>query len=425
MKITKFIVTYCILLTLFLLLITISSAIPSAFLKQNIGHTVKTLSEEELYPEYGLYWRQIRIDNWTDAVMFNTSYSINSKNPFRSALMNFEYRREGDPLDRITDLKLLYENNYIPNVTYERYWHGYLVWLRPLLLIFSLNEIRVLLSFLLYILFFICILLLLKRFGKKLAFIFSVGLISIDFFYVGHNLNFSSVFLIGLLSSIYLLIFGKTGLNTFLFFFIIGAITSFFDLFTAPLVTLGMILVIFMCLNINNKHLYTAMSHSVCWLFGYLLLWSSKWIIVTYLYLPNGLINALERVQLRILKPVDLNFSQLNAIKLNILQLVGNTIEYNWVVVIFVVCMFLLILKFGVFTRNRLKNIVPWFFTFSIPYLWYFIAANHSYLHAWFTYRDQFLSIVSLCLAIFEIIDWKKLKNVLKYERIMALFHKQ
>jgi hypothetical protein len=37
--------------------------------------------------------------------------------------------------------------------------------------------------------------------------------------------------------------------------------------------------------------------------------------------------------------------------------------------------------------------------------MWYFFAANHSYLHNWFTFRAQAVSIAALLLAMMQFVD--------------------
>ena len=45
-----------------------------------------------------------------------------------------------------------------------------------------------------------------------------------------------------------------------------------------------------------------------------------------------------------------------------------------------------------------------------LPYAWYFAAANHSYLHWWFTYRAQGVSVCALLLAVAALIGPRKAK---------------
>ena len=44
-----------------------------------------------------------------------------------------------------------------------------------------------------------------------------------------------------------------------------------------------------------------------------------------------------------------------------------------------------------------------------LPWVWYFLAANHSYLHNWFTFRAQAVSIAAILLALMQFVNWKKL----------------
>ncbi|MBR6418568.1 MAG: hypothetical protein IKS36_07115, partial [Bacteroidales bacterium] len=47
-----------------------------------------------------------------------------------------------------------------------------------------------------------------------------------------------------------------------------------------------------------------------------------------------------------------------------------------------------------------------------VPYVWYFIVANHSYIHPWFTYRLQMITVMSLFAAFGCLIDWNRLKRI-------------
>ena len=46
-----------------------------------------------------------------------------------------------------------------------------------------------------------------------------------------------------------------------------------------------------------------------------------------------------------------------------------------------------------------------------LPWAWYFLAANHSYLHNWFTFRAQAVSVAAILLTLMQFIDWKKLNT--------------
>src|SRR3990167_4386513 len=129
----KFVFSYFVLLSIFLFSIILVCLIPSSLLKNNIGASLVTLKAEGTYPTAGFPLRPIVLDNFTDPVMLNTAYSVDSKQPFRSALTNIRHAATQDEINQIINLEGLYNNQAKVTFGYERYWHGYLVFLRPML----------------------------------------------------------------------------------------------------------------------------------------------------------------------------------------------------------------------------------------------------------------------------------------------------
>lgn len=419
----KFIVTYFVLVMIFLITLILSCLIPSSSLKQNIGKTLTTLKKEGTYPSFGLPWRQIVLDNFTDTLMLNTAYSVDSNDPIKSALVNVRYDGKVESTNQISNLEKLYLHKDIQQVGYERYWHGYLLYLRPLLTMFSYSSIRNIITLFLYSSFIVFMYLSWKKLGKKVALSLLFGLFAVDFFYLGQSMQFSSVFLIGLLGSIYLLYRYKRNCSLYTLFFIIGALTSFFDLLTAPLVTLGILLIA--ATSLENKNIKNIFLHCISWSVGYLLLWFSKWLIVDLLFTHGAIVTAFNEIVNRTVNQADANFSHFNAVKLNFFQLIG----YNHVNKIIVLFLFIIssifFLRYFTFGKEKINKSIPWILIGSIPYIWYLIAANHSYLHVWYTYRNQFISVVCIFLVAAELIDWPRVKNDLYlFKRKVVLSHK-
>lgn len=405
----KILIAYFVLLAVFLSSLTLSSLIPSALIRQNIGSSLPTLESEGTYPSFGVPWRRIVLDNFTDSLMLNTAYTVDSHRPFRSALVNNRFEGITDNVNQITNLKNGYLHYNVSEVTYERYWHGYLVFLRPLLLFVSYPGIRNILTLLLNAAFIWFIYLCFKKLGIKKTVCFILGFLSVDFFYLGRSLQFSDVFLVGLSAAIYLLRKYQPHQRPFLLFFIVGGLTSFFDLLTAPLVSLGIPLIVIS--SLNREKLKNILSYCLSWSAGYLLLWYSKWLIVDRLFLPGAIANSFYHVINRTVTRVGPNFSQFNAVRLNLFQLLGHDPVNKAIVVIFGGILLGLWLKYLSFKRVRLENILPWIVIGLIPYAWYVIAASHSYLHVWFTYRNQLQSVVSLFLIMAEFVDWPRLSR--------------
>lgn len=88
--------------------------------------------------------------------------------------------------------------------------------------------------------------------------------------------------------------------NIGLFFFIIGSITSFFDLLTTPLLTLGFPLLVWISLQPDEqteikKDVVTIFKHSVSWFSGFALTWVTKWLLGTIVLGENIFSDAWEQ----------------------------------------------------------------------------------------------------------------------------------
>lgn len=401
--------TYLLLVLVFLTTISLSGKIPSKLLTKNIGKTVDILKQEGNYPSYGLSWRQITLDNFTDTLMFNTAYSVDSQMPIKSALVNSRYDGRIDSTNQVSNLEKLYLKQEVVKVGYERYWHGYLLYLRPLLVVTDYSGIRIIISIVLYSSCFAFLYLLWKRGRMETAIAFLIGLILVDFFYIGRSIQFSSVFLIGILSSVYLIKAYKKNYNLPLFFFVVGALTSFFDMLTAPLVSLGLVLIV--AYSLGKKSIKDLFMQCIAWSAGYLLLWYSKWFLVQTLFVPGAVKTAINQIVNRTVIQADSNFSHVNALKLNIFQLIGYH-RMDKIIILSVFMLYVLFMtRYFQYKREKMKPVIPLLFIGVLPIAWFLIAANHSYLHVWFTYRTLLLSVVSAVLISNEFTDWIKFKK--------------
>lgn len=313
---------YFFLIFIFINSLTFVSLIPEKFLRANIYQSIKEFKKQGLYPTFGLPFRKIIIDNFTNALMFNVAYSIDEKKPFSSAMMGVFYDNTINKNDQILNLEMTYQKKDIKPVNYYRYWHGYLLYLRPLLVFFSFNQIRLILGFILYLLFVIFITFCWNKLGNKISLAFMFGFLTVDFFFLAFSPNFFGPFFVGLfLGVIYLS--QKEKIKNFLFlFFIAGGLTSFFDLLTAPLVSLGILLLCFLTTSKKNsfKQVFFA---CLFWALGYIFIWLTKWILVEFLNFPEAIKAGLSQVLYRSLAIPDNDFSYLKTLKLNLFQLIG------------------------------------------------------------------------------------------------------
>lgn len=407
--IIKLLLTYLILVGSFFLILVLINSIPSNLLKKNIGISLNTLDKEGSYSTYGITWRKIVRDSFTDNLMLNEAFSVDSSQPIKSALQSAFSGGLYDTGKQTSSLEQLYLGKETKPVPYDRYWHGYLVYLRPLLAITSYQGIRTILTTVLICLGIWLLYLLVKRFGYGVALTILTGLLAVDFLYIGQSIQFFGVFNISILGSIYLLYVNNKNDFHPIYFFIIGAVTSFIDLLTAPLVTLSIPLII--STIYNRRKIKAIFISCIFWTLGYLSLWMSKWLLGQFSYSPGAITNAVNQIRYQTATNLTESISRSETIYRNFWQLIGYDKTNKYVVLAIGLTMFFFLVRYYRIPKDWLIKILPWLIIVCIPYIWYLVAAGHDYMHVWFTYRNQLMTVISASLIYLEFIDRKKFKK--------------
>src|SRR3989344_7808332 len=318
------VLTAVVLGTAFFAMLVLVCTIPSSVINSTLSDSVATLKKEGLYPSVGFPWRKIVLDNFTDSVMLNIAYSVDSSDPERSAIRTIQFDGDDNAADQILNLEKLYKKQDIHETAYERYWHGYLIFLRPLLAVTSYAGVRIVLTAVLFSIFAIFMHTSWKRLGVQTTFGVLIGFIAIDFFWLGSSLQLSNTFITGMLGSLYLLNRKKLSfLEVSTVFFIVGAVTQYIDVLSAPLVALGLLLITTAGLLKKTMNLKKVMFLCVLWSVGYLSLWGAKWILAERTYVPGAINTGYKKVQDRTMNSADAQFSRTNAILRNFYQLRG------------------------------------------------------------------------------------------------------
>ncbi len=277
-------------------------------------------------------------------------------------------------------------------VEYSRYWHGYLVILKPLLLFFSLNIIRLMNASLQLIIAGLVLI----GFCEKKAYLPARGfLISLPFlFFVSTYASLSlsicfyimtAALLIELKSDEYLNRKGLYGK----FFLVLGMITAYFDFLTYPLITLLYPLCVYLYLHEKSfgENIVGMVKYSMEWFVGYMGLWAAKWVLVD-LFTGSAVIeNALSTILTRTQSAA--GGSRANGL---ISVLSKNLAVYgNWCYVLLIAAWLLILLlrlKRGQEkNENSAGGKMAYFVLALYPIGWYFVTQNHAEEHWQFTCR--------------------------------------
>jgi len=435
-EVLKYTLIFGLLIILYISLLYVASLFPSSKIKENVQKSAEILVVETEYSQKTFLGRQIPADNYTDSLMINNAYSIDNHDPLYSALIvrrnyNPSITREtltdeiGEPettnINYISETQSLYKianDDIFTAKEYAKYWHGYLILLRPLLLIFSYPQIRIFQSCILLLLSLWLLIELSKKINKKTAIFFAIALLCVDFeIIIQYNMENSIMFYITFISSIILIKRYHKIKDIKKFFFILGSITCFFDFLTTPILGLGMSLIIYFLLkqkeeNLNMKEILKIfIFNCIIWALGYSLTWITKFLIVDLLYKKNILYIGISQVLHRT-RTLDMNegneitysykYSNVlfaNFIRINI-TILGLAIVRNY-------------LEFIKISKNykeyyiNIARCIPYILVSLLPFVWFLALRQHSYMHSYFTYRSLLITIMCIFI-IMDLLFYKK-----------------
>lgn len=441
LKLGKYCLVFVSVILFFIVLLILSSSFPSSWIKENVESSAELLVREGNRKNTYIIEKfdTIQFDNYTDALMINTAYSIDNDKPLYSsftAKKNYvpnvteqifedtagelrsasKYKRH----DEVHELMDTVNKDITESFEYARYWHGYLGLLRPILLIFDLYAIRIMLTVVFISLSVVVLFNIYKKLGKFYMLTFLLGLIGVEYFYMGLSMQGCFIFLITI-------IFMKIILERYdkikdisLYFFVVGMITNYLDFLTNPLITLFVPLILYFLLLQKEKKLsikeqfFIFIKIGFPWAIGYGLTWLSKWVLVDIIYgrhlLETALIQVLFRTQ---------GTGQIS---------LGLSISYNFkfIVIPFLVSTLITILSIIWSVDKRIPylsfkegvvNALPYLIIAIVPYIWYIILKDHSYKHAFFTYRNQILTLICIPILYRKFLDISKTESKEKDDR--------
>lgn len=356
----------------YVLLLTLVFLIPDKGIQGHREEALSYIEEEGEYPKPFFESASARLDNVTDHIMIQKTQP-ESENVLISAM----------------------------NPAYARYWHGYLVFLRPLLLFFDYFQIRFLGYCVSTTLLFLLFGLVLKHEGWGVSMALAASAILVRFIVVPVSLQFASSFNVMLIVCIWVLWKRekiKSGeIQLAVPFAIAGSVVNFLDFLTAPLVTLGVPLVLCILIlmksgkNSWKSNVAEVIKDSFYWVLGYGLTWFSKWFCATLILKNNIFLDAFRTILFRVDGNQEYPVNRIMAIGKNIFFLMGT----DGIKILFPILAALLICFIVMMWKYRTKavELLPLLLIACMPYVWYFVLANHSGIHGFFTYRVQMITV--------------------------------
>ena len=438
--------------------------IPSSAVEKTVKESATILKEEGPVP---LVFDKLEVynNNQTEAVIVNEIYSVDSSNPFESYIKARKNYKEGkterileesigegitanynqeegveyvdDNYDSIGELNDFVEGNITTALNYGRYWHGYLVLYRPLMVLFNINQIKNIQGVVFSILIMWLTYLIAKKYGYYVAMIYFIALITMGYASVTRSLESAPVFLVMMISMLVFLIKNIKVENLSLFFLIVGICTNYMDYLTVPLLTIFMPLLLLM-IDYSKKHtllecIWFLVKSCIAWGFGYAGMWITKWAIYDLFIssethmLSIGFSQSFYRMN----RTNDHFWLDANIYDM-ILPIIIRGLKVIMIITMVIFCIEVFIKnddtkkkakkaekkenKFTFMTAfNNNSSSLIFVLIALAPVAWYILLANHTFLHFFFTYRMLIIFVVGFSIFLGEAIAM--FKNKLRSEK--------
>ena len=166
--------------------------------------------------------------------MTNTAYNVD----------NFETLAEDLQWYIEKDLSTGAQRTDAPALTpfsYARYWHGYLIWLRPLLCVMSITGVRVVQYLVLFALLAVILWQLRRQCGLRAMVWFAVSQLAVTVFWVPHQVQYFTTFCIAYAGCAWVLARPRRAGQLSIALVVLGTCTAFCDLLVTPIITLGLL----------------------------------------------------------------------------------------------------------------------------------------------------------------------------------------
>lgn len=298
-----------------------------------------------------------------------------------------------------------------PAVTpYGRYWHGCQTLLKPMLVVGDYHNIKMLNYIALFAIFMLSIIYLNGRLSWQIGILYQIAFLAVGIVFVPHKIHTSCCFYICFLTVVGILMCNKrtfTDRFTLLFFYTVGAVTTYFDQLSTPLITLCIPLSILLCYRSATAKISSTIKFMGAWAAGYVILWGIKWTLASLFTDYNMFADALNQIILRT-----------NGANWTIRWGLGFYPGFRYGSYL----LFLLILLTAGYSIRRFNRresglILSLMLIAVVPYIWFFTFRNHSFIHYHFVWRLIAIPIFDLLLSWYLIL--RKLPESSKSAKIL------
>ncbi len=376
--------------------------LPVGRIDGNVRSSAQTLADEDMCPSVFGWWTS-KIDNYTDSIMLLEAANPTEISPLADA-MNVPRGciDELEPYDTIVS-HYVDGASYTETYQYPRYWHGYLIFLKPLLEVFDYSAIRMINGLIQAITVLITCLLLVKTGHLKAVIPYVLSYMMLMPVAMAKAFQYSTCFYVFTFGCIALLLLKEDKRRKIapLVFLWCGIATAYFDLLTYPISTFGVPMMFYLLLADKEQaesKFSEIVRNAIYWCIGLGAMWVSKWGIATLITGENKFTDALGKVAERTSTVSEegesYSFYSAEIRNFGAFALTPVTII---AAALILYMLFKMLKQKNLTVKDSVRTLYPFLLTGLAPVAWYAFATNHSMIHYWFTNKAcvvTFLGIV-------------------------------
>lgn len=297
---------------------------------------------------------------------------------------------------------------------YSYYWHGYVVILRILNILFNYSEMRFI-NFILQSMLVLCFSIYLNKIrGMRYTLLFLTSYLLLMPVALFFCMQFSWIFYIAIGASFCLVKWSDffSQKYRYLYFFVaVGVVTSFFDLLTYPLVSWAFPILWWMLCTEKRKNaienLGLVVQTGLAWIWGYAGMWIGKWLVGSAVLKKNVLKTAIDEVFLRVGVEDYVTWS----LRLDAMEV--NWAHYKDKVYLIVLVGWMIWFIFKIITTKIRQDGRVWSLALVgvSPLIWYCVLTNHTIIHHFFTYRIYNISVLAVLGCMVTMVSEVNVKN--------------
>ena len=398
------------------LFLILSASIPNAKLQDNMIKSALAYAQEDAFSYCDGRKMNGISDNYADSIWLNVAWYMGKGNPILSTL-DTKYYDGGEYGENIGLYLAVSDEGTQPNTDYTRYWHGTAGFIRILHLFTDVNGVKATGFAATLILAAVIVFLLIKEKNTLLAVSFVLSLSMIKVWNIRFSMEYQPAFVLAFILCILYILLEKKGDRYLLFLSTAGgALIAFFDFLTTETVTILLPLIFIIMIRAKRnvlllfaENLSFVIIQIAAWISAYAACFLTKWSMASLLTGENKFASAIQSVGTRVSGTIPAG-SEMNrweqmlaAPAANISILLGAEERIDGILLVLGFFLIVSLVVTGVYlcfqNKERRGPALILLLLGCVILFRYIVLSNHSYMHAFFTYRGM----MSLLMAVFSI----------------------